>query len=70
MSRPCLFSSVIFSEMGVSHGNGNLAFTGICDHMCFKIALHLLFWGDFGSGQVAVEVGSSEFASEQQVFGV
>lgn len=56
--------------MGVSHGNGNLAFTGICDHMCFKIALHLLFWGDFGSGQVAVEVGSSEFASEQQVFGV
>lgn len=38
--------------------------------MCFKIALHLLFWGDFGSGQLPVEVGSSEFASEQQVFGV
>lgn len=64
------FSPVILSEMGVLRGNGNLAFTGICNYMCFKIALHLLFWGEFGSGQVPVEVDGSEFASEQQVFGV
>lgn len=64
------FSPVILSEMGVLRGNGNLAFTGICNHMCFKVPLHLLLRGDFGSGQVPVEVDSSEFASERQVFGV
>lgn len=57
------FSPVILSEMGVLLGNGNLAFTGIHNHMCFKVALHLLLRRDFGSGQVPVEVGSSESAS-------
>lgn len=64
------FSPVILSETGVLCGNGNLAFTGICNHMCFKIALHLFLRGDFGSGQVPVEVDSSEFVNERQVFGV
>lgn len=64
------FSPVILSEVGVLRENGSLAFTGVCNHMCCKIALHLLFRGDFGSGQIPVEVDSSEFASERQVFGV
>lgn len=38
-------------------------------HVFFKIALHLLFRQDFGSGQIPVKVDGSEFASEQQVFG-
>lgn len=38
--------------------------------MFFKIALHLLFSQAFGSGQIPVEVDGSEFASEQQIFGV
>ena len=66
--RPCkghaTFPPVILCEMGIS---SSLAFAIT---RFFKIALHLLFRQDFGSGQIPVKVDGSEFASEQQVFGV